>query len=231
MLCVVMVADVRMLRLRVVASSTDEADTARDVELANALLAGDTAAAELAWDRYAPLVHGIVSRALGPDAEVEDVTQEIFYRLFSRIGTLRKPEALRSFVISFAVRIVKWELRRRRARRWLTLSETGEVPEDQMMVMNAENRYALRRLYGLLDLLSARERLVLVLRHIEGMTLEEIAEAMELSLATIKRVLRRASNRVSEMVDADEELSGRRSRLAGKAAGKASPARDGKRVS
>src|SRR5688572_16385968 len=140
MLCVVMVADVRMLRLRVVASSTDEADAARDLELAHALLAGDTAAAELAWDRYAPLVHGIVTRALGPDAEVEDVTQEIFYRLFSRIGTLRKPEALRSFVISFAVRIVKWELRRRRARRWLTLSETGEVPEDQMLVMNAENR-------------------------------------------------------------------------------------------
>jgi len=223
MVCAVMVADVRMLRLRVVASSTDEADSARDVELAHALLAGDTSAAELAWDRYAPLVHGIVSRALGPDAEVEDVTQEIFYRLFSRIGTLRKPEALRSFVISFAVRIVKWELRRRRARRWLTLSETGEVPEDQLLVMNAENRYALRRLYGLLDLLSARERLVLVLRHIEGMTLEEIAEAMELSLATIKRVLRRASNRVSEMVEADEELADRRPRAA--------PAHHGKRVS
>jgi RNA polymerase sigma-70 factor (ECF subfamily) len=218
-----MAADVRNLRLRVVASSTDVADAARDLALANALLAGDTEAAQLAWDRYAPLVHGIVSRALGPDAEVEDVTQEIFYRLFSRIGTLRKPEALRSFVISFAVRIVKWELRRRRARRWLTLSETGEVPEDQLMVMNAENRYALRRLYGLLDLLSARERLVLVLRHIEGMTLEEIAEAMELSLATIKRVLRRASNRVSEMVDADEELSRRRPRLA--------TARPGKRPS
>jgi RNA polymerase sigma-70 factor (ECF subfamily) len=218
-----MVADVRMLRLRVVASSTDEADPSRDIELANALMAGHAQAAELAWDRYAPLVHGIVSRALGPDAEVEDVTQEIFYRLFSRIRTLRKPEALRSFVISFAVRIVKWELRRRRARRWLTLSETGDVPDDQMLVMNAENRYALRRLYGLLDLLSARERLVLVLRHIEGMTLEEIAEAMELSLATIKRVLRRASNRVSEMVAADEELSGRRGRV---------PAlRSGKRVS
>src|ERR1044072_7322051 len=111
-----MVADVRMLRLRVVASG-DESDPAQDLQLANALLAGDSTAAEVAWDRYAPLVHGIVSRALGPDAEVEDVTQEIFYRLFSRIGTLRKPEALRSFVISFAVRIVKWGLRRTRASR------------------------------------------------------------------------------------------------------------------
>lgn len=205
-----MAADVRMLRLRLVAGGTDEAGSSSpDAEIAHALIAGDPRAAELAWDRYAPLVHSIVSRALGPDAEVEDVTQEIFYRLFSRIGTLRKPESLRSFVISFAIRIIKWELRRRRTRRWLTLSDTGEVPDDQLLFMSAENRYALRRLYVLMDRLSARERLVLVLRHVEGMTLEEVAEAMELSLATVKRVLRRASDRVTEMVDADATLKGR----------------------
>jgi RNA polymerase sigma-70 factor (ECF subfamily) len=192
--------------MRLVASTAEATEAARDrdIELARALMEGTNQAAELAWERYSPLVHRIVSRAIGPDAEVEDVTQEIFYRLFSRIGTLRKPEALRSFVISFAIRIVKWELRRRRARRWLTLSETGDVPDEQLLVMDAESRYALRRLYALLDRLSTRERLVLVLRHVEGMTLEEIAEAMELSLATVKRALRRASLRVSQLVDSDD---------------------------
>jgi RNA polymerase sigma-70 factor (ECF subfamily) len=199
-----MAADVRLHRMRLVAANGQEAEGARDLELARALMEGTSHAAEAAWERYAPLVHRIVSRAIGPDAEVEDVTQEIFYRLFSRIRTLRKPEALRSFVISFAIRIVKWELRRRRARRWLTLSETGDVPDEQLMVMDAESRYSLRRLYGLLDRLSTRERLVLILRHVEGMTLEEIAEAMELSLATVKRGLRRASLRVSQLVDADD---------------------------
>ena len=110
------------------------------------------------------------------------------------------------FVVSFAVRIVKWELRRRRARRWLTLSETGDIPDDQLAVMNVDNRYALRRLYSLLNQLSTRERLVLVLRHVEGMTLEEIADAMEISLATVKRTLRAASTRLSELVDADAYL-------------------------
>ena len=199
-----MAADVRLHRMRLVASTADASEGASDMELARALIDGVPNAPELAWERYSPLVHRIVSRAIGPDAEVEDVTQEIFYRLFSRIGTLRKPEALRSFVISFAIRIVKWELRRRRARRWLTLSETGEVPDEQLMVMDAESRYSLRRLYALLDRLSTRERLVLVLRHVEGMTLEEIAEAMELSLATVKRGLRSASLRISQMVDADD---------------------------
>jgi RNA polymerase sigma-70 factor (ECF subfamily) len=204
-----MSADVRPSRLRLAVPARDpsesgvDAEATGDAELALALMAGAPHAAEAAWNRYAPVVHGIVSRALGPDGEVEDITQEIFYRLFTRIGTLRKPEALRSFVVSFAVRIVKWELRRRRARRWLTLSDTGEIPDDRLLMMNAENRYALQRLYTLLNQLSARERLVLVLRHIEGMTLEEIAEAMELSLATIKRALRRATHRLSRLVDTD----------------------------
>ena len=199
-----MAADVRLHRMRLVAATADASEVASELELARALIDGVPNAPELAWERYSPLVHRIVSRAIGPDAEVEDVTQEIFYRLFSRIGTLRKPEALRSFVISFAIRIVKWELRRRRARRWLTLSETGDVPDEQLLVMDAESRYAIRRLYTMLDRLGTRERLVLVLRHVEGMTLEEIAEAMDLSLATVKRGLRRATSRVSQMVDSDD---------------------------
>ena len=199
-----MAADVRLHRMRLVASTADASEVASETQLARALIDGVPNAPELAWERYAPLVHRIVSRAIGPDAEVEDVTQEIFYRLFSRIGTLRKPEALRSFVISFAIRIVKWELRRRRARRWLTLSETGDIPDEQLLVMDAESRYAIRRLYTMLDRLGTRERLVLVLRHVEGMTLEEIAEAMDLSLATVKRGLRRATSRVSQMVDSDD---------------------------
>jgi len=199
-----MAADVRLHRMRLVAATAEASEVASEMELARALIDGVPNAPELAWERYSPLVHRIVSRAIGPDAEVEDVTQEIFYRLFSRIGTLRKPEALRSFVISFAIRIVKWELRRRRARRWLTLSETGDMPDEQLLVMDAESRYAIRRLYTMLDRLGTRERLVLVLRHVEGMTLEEIAEAMDLSLATVKRGLRRATLRVSQMVDSDD---------------------------
>jgi RNA polymerase sigma-70 factor (ECF subfamily) len=193
------------VRLRLVAAD-GAADPMPDADLARALIAGDPSAAEIAWDRYAPLVHRIVSRALGPDAEVEDVTQEIFYRLFTRVGLLRKPEALRSFVVSFALRIVKWELRRRRARRWLTLSETGELPDSQLLYVTADSRYALRRLYRLLDQLATRDRLVLVLRHVEGMTLEEIAEALSISLATVKRSLRYGAARLSALVDSDAAL-------------------------
>lgn len=177
-----------------------------DSELVRALVAGQPEAPAVAWNRYAPLVFGICSRALGSEIEAEDLTQDVFSRLFARIGTLRKASAFRSFITSFAIRTVKWELRRRRARRFLTLSATGDLPEAPRGFVSADNRYALQRFYQVLDKLATRERLVLVLRHVEEMTLEEIAVSMKISLATVKRTLRRANERASALVGDDAEL-------------------------
>ena len=177
-----------------------------DADLARALMAGEPWATSTTWNRFAPIVHGIASRALGRDSEAEDVTQEVFYRLFSRVGTLKNPEAFRSFVVSFAIRIVKWELRRRRARRWIMLSESNQLPDVAGLDGDAESREVLRRFYAVLDLLGARERLVFALRYLESMTLEEIAAAMSISLSTVKRTLGRASTRVSEWIASDADL-------------------------
>src|SRR5436190_1362532 len=136
-----MATDVRLHRMRLVAATSDQSESARDLELARALIDGASHAPELAWERYAPLVHRIVSRAIGPDAEVEDVTQEIFYRLFSRIGTLRKPEALRSFVISFAIRIVKRGLRRATMR----VSQMGDSDDPKRRPGVTTNQRMTRR--------------------------------------------------------------------------------------
>jgi len=178
-----------------------------DADLARALIAGEPWAPTVTWNRYSGIVFGIANRALGRDSDAEDLTQEVFYRLFSRIGTLRQPDALRSFVTSFALRIVKWELRKRRARRWLLLWDAGELPETSGQASDPEARQALARFYGVLDRLSARERLVFTLRHLEAMTLEEIAAVMAISLSTVKRVLSKATARVTKWVDRDHDLA------------------------
>ena len=177
-----------------------------DADLARALMAGQAWAPAAAWNRYAPTVYGIANRALGRETDAEDITQEVFYRLFARVHTLKEPAAFRSFVVSFAIRIVKWELRRRRVRRFVHLSDSGEVPDAPVAGDDAESRQVLRRFYALLDQLAPRERLVFSLRHLESMTLEEVAVAMELSLSTVKRSLARAAGRVSGWIGADPDL-------------------------
>jgi len=177
-----------------------------DAELARALIAGQPWAAGATWNRFAPVVYGIVRRALGSQNDAEDVTQEVFFHLFARVGTLRDPASFRSFVVSFALRIVKWELRRRRARRWLMLSPSNLLPDTPAFDGDPESREVLRRFYAVLDQLSARDRLVFALRYLESMTLEEIATALDISLSTVKRNLNRAAARVSRWIATDKDL-------------------------
>jgi RNA polymerase sigma-70 factor (ECF subfamily) len=177
-----------------------------DAELGTALKAGAHWAPAATWNRFAPVVYGIVCRAIGSQNDAEDVTQEVFFHLFARVGTLRDPSSFRSFVVSFALRIVKWELRRRRARRWLTLTPSSLLPETPVSGSDPEAREVLRRFYAVLDQLPARDRLVFALRYLESMTLEEIAETLDVSLSTVKRNLTHASARVSRWIAADADL-------------------------
>lgn len=180
---------------------TDESEVAR------ALIEGEPWAATAVWNAHAPKVFRIVARVLGPGADAEDVTQEVFVRVFSRVSGLRDPDALGSFVFSVTVRLLKWELRRRRVRRILQLADTADLPEQAVAPADSEAREALGRLYAILDTLSADDRTAFVLRHMEGMSLPEIAEATGSSLATVKRRLSRATERVSSKVEEDMSLS------------------------
>jgi RNA polymerase sigma-70 factor (ECF subfamily) len=125
--------------------------------------------------------------------------------LFTRIDTLRNPSALRSFIFSITVRTLKSELKRRRVRRWVMLSETGELPEASVPGVDAATAQLRRRFYRALDRLGVEDRTIFVLRHVEEMTLEEVAEVMQLSLATVKRRLQKANEKVSEEFEGEDE--------------------------
>jgi RNA polymerase sigma-70 factor (ECF subfamily) len=176
-----------------------------DPELVAALLAGDPRAAAQTWRKYAPRVFGVVERTLGLASDAEDITQDIFLRVFSRVHTLREPDAFGSFVLSIALRVIKWQLRSRRVRKVLHLME--DVPELPVAGVDIEARGTLRRFYELLDTLPADERFVFALRHVEGMTLPEIADLSGVSLSTAKRRLRKATLRISKKTQADPALS------------------------
>jgi RNA polymerase sigma-70 factor (ECF subfamily) len=192
-----------------VAASAGERPAERrseDVELVDALGRGEAWAAEEVWARHAGSVRRLLVRALGPRPEVDDLTQEVFMRVFSRIGLLRDARALREFVVAVAVNALKGELRRRWVRRKVLLSDDGAVPEVEAPGPDPETREALARCYAILDKLGPRERAAFVLRYMEERTLDEVASGLGVSLRTAKRLVNRASERVSKHVGSDEGL-------------------------
>jgi RNA polymerase sigma-70 factor, ECF subfamily len=184
-----------------------------DRALVSALAEGDASAPILTYRKYAPRIFGIVQRSMGPTADAEDITQDIFLRVFSRVHTLRDPDAFGSFILSVALRVIKWQIRQRHVRRIMHLTDDGHLPETAVPAQDSEARQALDQLYRFLDTLSAEERTVFVLRLIEGMYLQEIAAALGISMATVKRRLRRAIDRLNSRVKIDGALRAYSTRL------------------
>jgi RNA polymerase sigma-70 factor (ECF subfamily) len=148
----------------------------------------------------------LLARTLGPSVEIDDLTQEVFLRLFVRLPTLRDPSALRPFTLSVAGNVLKWELRRRWISRRVRLSETGTLPEIEGNRDDVEARQALRRCYAIFDTLTAKERIAFTVRYVEGMTAEEVAAMLAVSVRTAKRWISRAAAKVAEKVAQDPDL-------------------------
>jgi RNA polymerase sigma-70 factor (ECF subfamily) len=196
-------------RLRLVPERSGRAPavrSARDEELVGALRAGDPEAPAALWARFSPSVGRVLAKALGPSLEIEDLTQEVFLRVFGRLPSLRDPSALRAFVLAVAMNVLKWELRRRWVGRRIRLSGSGTLPDVESTAMDAEARHALRRCYRILDSLPAKERIAFVLRYMEGMTIDEVAAAMSVSISTAKRWVNRGAGKVAEQVTGDTDL-------------------------
>jgi RNA polymerase sigma-70 factor, ECF subfamily len=177
-----------------------------DRDLVGGLVAGEAWAMAETWNRFAPMVLMIARRSLGSRAEAEDIAQEVFLAVFRKVKTLRDPDSLRSFIYSFAVRVLKAELRRRKVRGWLPFMPDAPV-DFGFRTLEVEARDHLRKLYALLDRLSPRNRLAFVLRRMEAMTVEEIAATMDVSISTVKRAIAHASARLSRWIDADPGLA------------------------
>jgi RNA polymerase sigma-70 factor, ECF subfamily len=184
----------------------DEEPPTKDADLVQALRAGDPGAPAALWNRYSPSVGRVLAKALGPTVEIEDLTQEVFLRVFGRLPSLRDPSALRAFVLAVAMNVLKWELRRRWIGRRVRLSGTGELPDIENTPADAEARHALQRCYRILDSLPTKERMAFVLRNMEGMTIDEAAEALGVSISTAKRWAGRGAAKVGKQVTSDADL-------------------------
>ena len=80
------------------------------------------------------------------------------------------------------------------------------LPGQLVTHQDIESREALRRLFLILDRASARDRTAFILRYIEGMPLEDVATTLDVSVATAKRRLSRARDRVIFFAERDAVL-------------------------
>jgi RNA polymerase sigma-70 factor (ECF subfamily) len=136
-------------------------------------------------------------RLLGNDAELDDLVQEVFIEAHHGLAQLRDPGAVRGWLARICVRKSVRRLRRRRLREMLQLQD---VPEWQSAdtSLTPEQMSEVKRAYRILAHFPAEERVVWILRHIEGESLDEMAQLCECSKSTVQRRIRAAEARFNQ---------------------------------
>ena len=165
-----------------------------DVEILTGVQQGNQRAQALLYDKYQRDVLRVLVRILGTSPDVADALQDTFMRAFKSVSQVKAAIALRSWLLRVAVTVAFDQLRRRQRTRWLVFSNEASI-EMPVTTASPELRAALHATYGVLNRLPNEERIAFALRHIHGMELEEVAEACDVSLSTIKRRLGKAEIR------------------------------------
>jgi RNA polymerase sigma-70 factor, ECF subfamily len=180
-----------------------------DAALVVAARAGEAWAQEALFRRYARLANGLAYRLMGRDEDVDDLVQDSFMHALRGLDSLTNPQAFSSWFGSIVVRTAHKLLRRRSlmGRLGLRRGMTSDPDEVISRTASPEVHAELNAVYRVLDKLPAEARIALVLNRVEGMSVPEIAERMEISISTVKRRLGVAEKRLGQWLDQQRRAS------------------------
>lgn len=170
-------------------------------------------------DAFTELVHRYKNRLINTAyrmvndyAKAEDIAQETFLRVHRNAARYRSIARFSTWIYTIAINVARNEIRNTKRKRLVSLdafgmgSESGEttydIPDESALPdAETENR-ELRRIFNdAIEKLPERYRAVFVLRDVDGLTYEEIAEIVKVPKGTVKSRMNRARQKFKELIE------------------------------
>ena len=166
-----------------------------DVDLVCAARNGDeqafAALVERHWRRLVAFARSVVG-----DAEAEDIVQESLLVVWSKLSDLRHPEAFGAWTMKTLSRLC---FRRNRGRTDTVQLQLVEEPEDRSSISTR----ATLDVEKMLGMLAPRQRAVMHLTVVEGMSDREIGELLDIEKSSVRAHRRRARDRLRHLLAPD----------------------------
>ena len=179
---------------------TESAACREDDELVRRLRAGEEAAYEDLLLRFQQPVYNLAFRLLNDPGDASDVVQEVFLKVFRNVGHFRRQSSLKTWIYRITVNEAhnqrRWFFRHRS--REIGLDDepehirTRNVPDSERSPFDCTfDREKHELIENALARINPLFRETVVLRDVEDLSYEEIAEVLQISLGTVKsRILR-----------------------------------------
>jgi RNA polymerase sigma-70 factor (ECF subfamily) len=176
---------------------------------------------------YQSQVYNLAYRIMGDPASAADATQEAFISAYQYITRFRGG-SFKAWLMRIVSNACYDELRRRKRRPATSLEDFGELDEEANPVLidqsdgpveYAERRELDRVLQAGIQTLPVEQRITLVLSDVQGMSYQEIAEATDVAVGTVKSRLARARGKLRDYLRVHGELLPAKYRLEDDGAG------------
>ena len=179
------------------------ANSLPDEDVVSRIRAGDTALFEILMRRYNQRLYRVARSILGDEAEAEDVMQQAYVNAYVNLSQFAERARFATWLTKIAVYEALSRVKRRRRAALDPLPESEEG-EDMLpsRAPDAEHRAYAREMQGFIE--SAIEtmpevyRTTFVLREIEGLSVSEVADCLDISTDTVKTRVHRARARLRE---------------------------------
>jgi RNA polymerase sigma-70 factor (ECF subfamily) len=184
-----------------------------DAELVKQCLAGERRAFDELYRRHAATVHRRLARLVGATPEVEDLVQQVFLETFRSLPRFRGDAAFATWLYRIAINVALGALRKQKRHPSVTID-----PQDLDAIVSSaltpEARARERELYERtlrhVAALKPKHKIAFVLRHVEQLSLDEIAEMVGAKAPAVGQRVRKAERELAKRMAMEERRAERR---------------------
>jgi RNA polymerase sigma-70 factor (ECF subfamily) len=177
---------------------------------------GDIPSFEILIESYQKKVFNIAYRMLSNADDASDVAQEVFLKVFKSIANFKEESSLSTWIYRITTNVCLDEMRRRKKTAVISMNSTiqlgdGEIDiqiEDESLHPDeiVEEKELKDEVKKAIESLNDEHKIVIILRDINGLSYDEIANTLQCSLGTVKSRINRARNSLKSILLKREEL-------------------------
>lgn len=165
-----------------------------DADLIDQVAQGDERAFEQLVHKYQSMVFSTIYRYIGNPDDVEDLAQEVFVKIWHNIKKFKMRSKLSTWIYRITVNhCLTYRKRQKKIPVSLdALTEKGSTPDSLVTEPDHETAHKIEQVKKAVRELPPRQRMALVLSQYEEKTYKEIAEIMDISVASVESLIFRA---------------------------------------
>ncbi len=190
---------------------TKGGDNVSDEELLKKVKNGDVDAFEEIIAKYEKKVFSLIYNMLKNDNDIEDIAQEVFVKVYKNIGKFHGNSSLYTWIYRITTNLCLDYIKKQKSVIYIDekiQTDDGEVDfqlpsEEKLQDELYEEKELKQKLEKSIAKLPDKQRVMIVLRDIKGLSYEEISEILEIKLGTVKSQINRARLKLKELLEKD----------------------------